>query len=143
MPDSPERWSRAELERLATVQEKQLEFRVRQLGDEAPGTLEAKDRLAATLALLGDLQRAGDLRTETLEARSRVQGETHPATMQTARGLMLVRANQRDEAAMRSVFDRHLAWLLEATDDELSETLISLRDWIRDLPPDAMLLDDR
>src|SRR5664280_2919882 len=97
--------------------ERQLEFRLRALGEEHPATLTARLNLAATLYAQGDLAGARQHEEQVLEARRQLLGEEHPDTLSARNNLAGTLKAQGDLAGAR----QHQEQVLEASRRLLGE----------------------
>ncbi len=107
------------------LHEQVLEVSCRALGEEHPNTLSSMNNLAATLRAEGDLAGARQLLERVLKISRRTLGEEHPHTSISAWNLLTTLADYDETAA--DVFQRSLAWLLQAKPESLSDEQAQMR----------------
>jgi hypothetical protein len=112
------------------LQKQVLASRRRMLGAEHPDTLISMHNLAESLRAQGDLPGARQLQEQVLDTQRHVLGAEHPHTSISAVSLLVTLVQDGEPESARSVFTRHLAWLLERDPSTLGAAQRQIRDWL-------------
>jgi hypothetical protein len=99
------------------------------LGPRHPNTLTSMNNLAEILRAQGDLAGARQLHQEVLDARRELLGPRHPNTSISAWNLYMT-LRQLALPAARTVFDDLLAWLADATLEDLGADQAKIRQMV-------------
>lgn len=128
-------WTQGALDSARDLQEKVLEIQRRVFGKEHAATLNTMNNLAATLAAQGDIPGARLLMENALMIRRGALGEEHPDTSISAFNLLVTLLNIGEAAAAETLFQDHLAWLLQRNPASLGADQRNIQERLRELFP--------